>query len=140
MNAASARAVFVDTVAWIALFNSRDDLHIAAVERRKDLYRRKTPLLTTEFVLIEVADAFAAPPLRATAIAVLMGLRQEPTLEILPATAALFAAGLALYVARPDKSWSLTDCISLAVMQERGITTAFTADRHFAQAGHQLLL
>lgn len=71
MNAASTRAVFVDTVAWIALFNSRDDLHAAAIERRKELYRRKTPLLTTEFVLIELADAFATPPLRTSAVAVL---------------------------------------------------------------------
>ena len=140
MTAALNRAVFVDTVAWIALFNRRDALHSAAIERRKELYRSKTPLLTTEFVLIEVAYAFAAPPLRLTAVAVLTGLRQEPTLEILPATAALYEAGLTLYAARPDKAWSLTDCISLAVMQEKGVTTAFTADYHFAQAGHRILL
>jgi hypothetical protein len=140
MNAASTRVVFVDTVAWIALFNSRDDLHAAAIERPKELYRHKIPLITTEFVLIEFADAFAAPPLRTSAVAVLSGLRQEPLLEILPATAALFEDGLTLYAARPDEAWSLTDCISLAVMQERGVTTAFSADHHFAQAGHQLLL
>ena len=43
--------------------------------------------------------------------------------------------GLALYRARPDKAWSLIDCISFMVMTERGITEALTGDHHFEQAG-----
>jgi len=45
-----------------------------------------------------------------------------------------------LYQNRPDKNWSLTDCISFVVMQEHGITEALTADRHFEQAGFVPLL
>ena len=41
---------------------------------------------------------------------------------------------------RPDKAWSLTDCISFAVMAERGLTEALTADHHFEQAGFRVLL
>lgn len=36
---------------------------------------------------------------------------------------------------RPDKDWSLTDCISFLVMKDFGLTDAFTADHHFEQAG-----
>ena len=51
-----------------------------------------------------------------------------------------FDEGVRLYVARPDKDWSLTDCISFVVMRERGITEALTGDRHFEQAGFVALL
>ncbi len=41
---------------------------------------------------------------------------------------------------RLDKDWSLTDCISFAVMQERSLTEALTSDHHFEQAGFTALL
>ena len=41
---------------------------------------------------------------------------------------------------RPDKEWSLTDCISFEVMAELGLTEALTADHHFEQAGFRALL
>jgi predicted nucleic acid-binding protein len=46
-----------------------------------------------------------------------------------------YQAGFDLFVGRPDKAWSLTDCISFAVMTERGLSDALTADHHFEQAG-----
>jgi predicted nucleic acid-binding protein len=52
----------------------------------------------------------------------------------------LFDRGIELFSQRPDKSWSLTDCISFIVMEEHGITEALTADRNFEQAGFVPLL
>ena len=52
----------------------------------------------------------------------------------------LFDAGVELYVRRPDKAWSLTDCISFVVMREHGMNEALTGDRHFEQAGFIALL
>ena len=51
-----------------------------------------------------------------------------------------FARGFDLYARRPDKSWSLTDCISFVVMTDRGLTEALTGDHHFEQAGFRALL
>lgn len=34
-----------------------------------------------------------------------------------------------------DKEWSFTDCTSYVVMKQKGITEAFTLDRHFTQMG-----
>jgi predicted nucleic acid-binding protein len=50
------------------------------------------------------------------------------------------ARGIQLYDSRPDKQWSLTDCISFVVMQDRGIVEALTGDHHFEQAGFTALL
>lgn len=70
------KKVFVDTAAWIALINEDDDLHTKAHEVLKQLRQQKARLLTTEFVLLEVADAFCSPPFRGKAITYLNGLRQ----------------------------------------------------------------
>jgi predicted nucleic acid-binding protein len=47
----------------------------------------------------------------------------------------LFDRGLELYEQRPDKKWSLTDCISFVVMKDEGLQEALTGDEHFQQAG-----
>jgi uncharacterized protein len=51
-----------------------------------------------------------------------------------------FGAARTFFSTRPDKEWSLTDCISFVVMNERGIGDALTNDHHFEQAGFQILL
>lgn len=45
-----------------------------------------------------------------------------------------------LYGARLDKGYSLTDCISMYVMREHGLTEVLTHDQHFTQEGFRTLL
>jgi len=134
------RKVFVDTVAWIALLNSSDGLHTPAQQAMHDLRQQNVHLVTTEFVLIEVADALSAPAVRAQTVAFINGLRQLAILHIIPANPNLLADGWTLYSQRPDKEWSLTDCISFVVMTQEHMTRAFTSDHHFEQAGFIKLL
>jgi len=70
----------------------------------------------------------------------LAALRADPACTIVPPTQSLLDQGVELYNERPDKSWSLTDCISFVAMREYGATQALTGDRHFEQAGFTLLL
>lgn len=143
MRINSSRFAFVDTAGWLALLNPKDGLHPQAISVRNDSRQRRVKLLTTEFVLIEVANAFAEPPLRAVASEFNQGLRQDNTpfaVEIVPASETLLAEGWALYGQRPDKGWGLTDCISMVIMQERDIAEAFTSDHHLTQAGFTILL
>jgi predicted nucleic acid-binding protein len=67
-------------------------------------------------------------------------IRSDRNIEVIPASTELFEAGLQLHAQRPDKEWSLTDCISFVVMQRRGITSALAYDHHFEQAGFEVLL
>ena len=65
---------------------------------------------------------------------------EEADVEIVPASRELFNRGCALFAQRPDKAWSLTDCLSFVTMQEHGLKNALTADQHFEQAGYRRLM
>jgi predicted nucleic acid-binding protein len=128
---------FVDTGYWIAVVNTRDQYH----QRVRALAAAITgPFLTTEAVLLEVANALAVHALRAAAVALLTAIRADPHIEVVPLTPDLFERAFQLYAARRDKEWGLTDCISFTVMYDRGITEALAADQHFVQAGFRALL
>ena|SRR2546428_12615939 len=129
------KRVFVDTAAWIALINEDDDLHTRAHEVLKQLRQRKARLLTTEFVLLEVADAFCSPPFRGKAITYLNGLRQMKHLHIVPIKQQLLNDAWTLFCQRPDKRWGLTDCTSFVTMTQEQIVEAFTSDHHYDQSG-----
>jgi predicted nucleic acid-binding protein len=60
--------------------------------------------------------------------------------RIVPVTRNLITRGWDLYTQRPDKEWSLTDCVSFTVMRQLRITEALTGDCHFQQAGFRVLL
>jgi uncharacterized protein len=135
--------VFVDTAAWLALLNNRDQYHIPARQLMNQLRHETVPLVTTEFVLLEVADAFSSPPIRAQTVGFidsLLQLPQVPNIRIIPISRSLWLEGWALYKQRADKDWGLTDCTSFVVMMQEQVTHAFTADRHFEQAGFINLL
>ena len=123
---------FADTFALIAWLNPRDIDHNRVVAFLDGFTGR---LVTTEWVLIELADALSAPTARSTVSAFLQAVRTDPLFDIVGYDPAVYQAGFELFAARTDKAWSLTDCISFAVMAERGLSDALTADHHFDQAG-----
>lgn len=88
------------------------------------LLRLKTPLVTTEFVLLEVADALCTPISRVQTVTFINSLRLLKSVQILPFSQKLLDEGWMLYSQRPDKYWGLTDCISFAVITQEGITQA----------------
>ncbi len=132
--------VLVDTAAWIALVNTRDELHNSAEQIMTDLRRRDVTLMTTEFVLLEVANGLCTSGWRAKLVKLIDGLRSLPHLQIVPADTSLLAEGWNLYRNRTDKEWSLTDCTSIVVLQKERIEQVFTSDHHFEQAGFVKLL
>jgi hypothetical protein len=129
--------VFADSSYYIALMSSRDVRHEAAVRWSRTCAR---PVVTTEFVLLEVANSFCASHRRGAFGRLLGDLQADPNALVLPASGKLYRAGLDLYLQRSDKDWSLTDCISFVAMQQQGLTEALTGDHHFEQAGFKALL
>ncbi len=130
-------AVFVDSFYFFAIINPADAAHGDAVEFSK---RLAAPLVTTTWIVAELADGLARTSNRSTVKRLISSFRAVPTNEIATTTDDLFERGLELYHSRTDKQWSLTDCISFVVMAERGIRDALTGDHHYEQAGFTALL
>ncbi|HEV7224282.1 MAG TPA: hypothetical protein VGN42_16355 [Pirellulales bacterium] len=67
-------------------------------------------------------------------------LLANPGIEFVESSQQLLNDGLRLHADRQDKAWSLTDCTSIIVRQQRSITRALAYDHHFEQAGFESLL
>lgn len=130
--------VFVDTSFIVALLNTRDQYHRAAVAVENG--GRGTRLVLTRAVCMEIGNALTGPLFRVRAADLLAGMEHDPRFVIVPWDENVYSAALDLFRDRPDKDWSLTDCMSFVVMRERGITDALTTDHHFRQAGFRPLL
>ena len=132
-------ALFADTFFWIALVDSTDSSHQRALalafERRDDL------IITTDDVLAEYLTFFATAPelMRRKAVTNAPRVLENPGVEVIPQSRESFLSGMTLYSARPDKGYSLTDCISMQAMRNKGITEVLTNDRHFEQEGFRAL-
>jgi len=129
--------VFGDAFFFIAWLNVRDTAHQQAFAMGSQKGRQ---IITTDYVLLEVADALAETKLRNAVIPFIELLRHSHTVSIVPASQDWLDAGLKLYATRYDKGWSLTDCISFQVMRDFNLTDALTHDHHFKQAGFHILL
>jgi len=131
------KRVFVDTSYYVAVLNPQDEHHEAA-RAWSDIAGQT--FVVTDFVLLEVANLVAGSPKRRTMRQFIHGMRADPETVLFSVSKELFDAGLDVYDRRPDKDWSLTDCISFVVMEREGQKEALTADRRFEQAGFQALL
>ena len=124
--------VFGDAFFYVALINRKDEHHEQVMEWARGFTGE---IVTTQWVLTEVADAFAESHIRRRLKEGFEEMARDPATRIIEVSPEYFARGLARYDARPDKEWSLTDCISIVVMGDEGLTEALTEDGHFEQAG-----
>jgi predicted nucleic acid-binding protein len=133
------KSVFADTIYWVSGLNPRDQWHEAVV--RAEAALGNVQIVTTESVLIEVLNFYAEykSTLRQAAARLVRNTLSNPDVEVVEHSHEAFLTGLELYEARPDKGYSLTDCISMNLMRERGINEALTHDHHFEQEGFNIL-
>lgn len=126
--------VFADTFYWVALIHRKDADHGAVLEWSR---RAEPPfILTTEEVLTEVlAFCSSDEELRSDAARIVRHIMTGHSVRVVPQSHESFVSGLDLYEARPDKGYSLTDCISMQFMRTEGLTDVLTNDRHFEQEG-----
>lgn len=134
------RQVFADTSYWVALTDKNDDMHKVAQLAFFEI--GDAQILTTEAVVIEVVNFFSRSGdwMRQKANYFVRQMIVSPEITVLPSNREMLMSGLSLHAQRPDKNYSLTDCISMQVMRELGIFEILTHDHHFAQEGFIALM
>ncbi len=133
------KPIFADTFYWIALLNPGDDWHRAAL-----LYARQNSdasLVTTDGVLDEVLNyaSTRGKLMRQKALSLCARIVRDQNMMVITYTSELRESGFSLYKDRPDKAYSLTDCISMVVMRKMNISQVLTHDKHFTQEGFTIL-
>jgi uncharacterized protein len=135
-----SREVLLDTNGWFALLNSADALHARAAQIWQEVAQDNRLLVVTDWVIAETGNGLARRKRRHRFAEAVTHIQSSAWAEVVYVGPDLLERALQLYATHMDKAWGLVDCASFALMQERGITDAFTSDRHFQQAGFNCLL
>jgi predicted nucleic acid-binding protein len=130
---------FVDTGYLVALEAADDQHHAAALRHWRALMQTRPQLVTTSFVLDEVATFFNSRGRHAKAVEIGERVLGSPSIQLVHVDEDLFAAAWSYFRRRGDKRFSLTDCVSFIVMERLGIAAALAFDAHFVQAGFRTL-
>ena len=134
--------MFADTSGWATVADRRQSFHAQAARLVQAAIANGESIVTSNLVLVELTALFTSPlriP-RSQQIQFLDDLRSDPNVEIAVVDPVLEASAWQLWRSRTDKDWTMTDCASFLIMQQRGITDALTTDHHFEQAGLVRLL
>ena len=134
------RRVFADSMYWIALASLHDQWHVKAMAVSRGL--RGVQITTTEEVLSEFLAHFSeyGQTMRRAAVRYVEGIQTDLSIVVRQQSHQTFLDGLALYKSRPDKGYSLIDCISMELMRREGINEALTHDDHIRQEGFVALI
>jgi uncharacterized protein len=132
-------ALFLDTSFILALEISNDQNHSVARAHWEQLARTQLALVTTSYVFDEVVTYLSSRRHHAKAVQVGNRLLFSPSVSLVHIDEPLFFAGWEYLQKHKDKQYSLTDCISFVVMQQRSIRHALGFDSHFRQAGFEIV-
>ena len=133
--ATKAGRLFVDTSAYFALYSADDELHKRAVATAITAHLR---LFTTNFIVAESHALFLRRVGRDAGALFLNEIDRSSTVVERVSVGDELRAREIIF-SHADKTYTLTDATSFAVMERLGIATAFTFDRHFAQYGFAML-
>lgn len=134
------KAVFTDTVYWLAIVKPGDQWEESARRAREAL--GNVILVTTDEVLAELLNHLSrgGSRLRELGVKMVEQIMQNPNVRVIPQTRDGFLKGMRLYGARADKEYSLTDCVCMQVMKAESIVEVLTNDHHFEQEGFAVLI
>lgn len=132
--------VYADSGYWIAMLNRHDQWNSAAVRATQQTRGRR--IVISEMVIVEFLNGVAryGAQSRIQAVITTRRLYNNPNIEVVKQSSTQLAVAVEHYSQRLDQRWSVTDCASFLIMEERGITDALAHDRDFVQAGFRALL
>lgn len=133
------KMIYADTFYWIALLSPRDQWYQRVLNH--NIKEGQIKLVTTEGVLDELLNYFSKSGhlLRRKASQLYLAISSSPDIQLIAYTSKLRQAGFDLYQQRPDKGYSMTDCVSMILMKKLNIREVLTNDKHFVQEGFTIL-
>jgi predicted nucleic acid-binding protein len=130
----------MDTAGLIALGNKQDTFHEKSWEIQRKLVLGNASFMCSDFVIVEFCNAFSKVKLRETAVKMVKSIYESERWEIVPVSDSLMRKSFNLFEQMQDKEWGLVDCSSIILSRERKLSMIFTTDKHFEQAGFEILL
>ena len=133
------RLLFVDTAGWMGCVDAADPDHEAACAARDDWLEHEGLLITSDYIIDETLTLLRLRLGLGTAEEWWHGIAASRRVvrELVHEERAERARGI--FFRYRDKDFSFTDCTSFALMRELRIREALTTDKHFQQAGYQML-
>ena len=134
--------IFVDSGAWIALLDPRDQHHNAAIVVYERLILRKAPIVTTDYVIDETITRLRYDSSHSVAVSFfdfVSRIEQQGLLTIVSINNSLFQEAQRLFRRFDSARLSFTDCTNFVVCRKNKISEAFAFDEHFSIMGIALL-
>jgi len=134
--------IFIDTGAWIALLNRRDQHHRDAVDVFNDLRKRQDRILTTDYIIDETITRLRYDTNHALAVLFLNRIELLVEIDLLTISEInidIFEEAKTLFRQYDSARLSFTDCTSFVTCRVNSISEAFAFDRHFQIMGINLL-
>lgn len=129
--------MLLDTSGLLCLHFSTEPFHTqACVGYQKAIVRLTHSYIIAEYVALANARRFS----RSSVLNFVVDLLGNPDIETVWIDEPLNRAAVELLLVRQDKTYSLCDAVSFALMRQRRVTEALTTDHHFEQEGFVRLL
>lgn len=136
----ASRRVFGDTSFFFALVAKRDPAHRSAVVAFEKLLRAGARVITTDYIVDETLTLTKARIDAPTSVSLLDRIERSDSIDLELVTSEKFVASKQYFRKHSDHGYSFTDCTSFVVMDDLEVRSALTTDRHFKEAGFEVLL
>lgn len=123
--------VFVDTGAWLALYDRKDQNHRTAKEASMHLRDEKIPLFTTDYVFDEAVTIIRLRVGHKEAVSFGDSLLKSRVVQIVEINGDIKKEAWNMFVKYKDHRFSYTDCTSFAVLLRMKIDMVLGYDKHF---------
>jgi hypothetical protein len=127
--------IFVDTSAWVPLYDASERYHAEASAFWESLRRDRVPLVSTFDIFDETLTVIRSRAGFAAALQFGEAFLDSRVLLRLEVDAALRQEAWNLFKQYRDKPLSFTDCTSFAVLRRKGLRHVFSFDEDFRRLG-----
>ncbi len=126
------RGLFIDTSAWVATLERASPAHDAVLTLLREFPGQ---LYTSNFVFDEVVTLARLRHGHGTAKTLGQSILAESDVHVLHVSEEDEATAWRLFLDRPDKTYSFTDCTSFVLMRRLALEEVATLDADFAREG-----